>query len=863
MAERARGFLEERREALAASDAPVNGIAGIEVDRDDPTILRVTFVKNLPGAADPAPPAGDPPGPGDISITGGDRSIAVNALTTAADGATLTVTVDHQGDFSTYTLAIQDDVPGYDPILRAIDFSFRLDCDADLDCQAPPMPPMPPPPEPRIDYMARDYESFRQAILDRMATLAPEWTDRNAADIGVTLVELMAYLGDRLSYRNDLIDTEATLETARLRASAARHARLVGYRMGQGVSARAFVQVALAEGVGPQTLPATALQFATRTGALGRPVVSPPDLARTVNAGAAVFEPRHAVRLVPGNHRLHFHDWGDADAVLRKGATGAWLRDPGSLSDLRAGDVLALVQRRDPVTGRAADADPARRHAVRLIADPVVLADPLEPTAPDPAGGGDLALRILRVEWGPGDAPPFDLAIGRSADDPQPAEALGNIVVADHGYTLPETEDLGEAPSLVDPEDRPAEGAPDELKELGALDRPRRFRPRLKRPDLTFSAPLPTPGTEGLQAFDPLGTGPEVTLNPSEAGPMTVVAVPIHETAAALARPDAVKAVAHALLNEADPDGPYRAAADLLGATESSRLFVPEVEADGVTRLRFGDDSLGRRPNAGETFAARYRVGTGLAGNVGADAIAHVAAEGPVAALLAGARNPLPARGGARRETVAEVRKRAPVSFRELKRAVTLDDYETLLAAHPQVQRAQARKRWIGSWSAIFLTVDRVGGGWLTDELRAALLAYLEPFRMMGNDLAIDEPIYRPLELELLVCVREDHFAEDVAEAVEGEFSTGYTLDGRRGFFHPDEITFSSTIYLSRLYERALAVDGVRDVSVRRFQQAGRPATSGLESGVLSFGRREIPLLANDPNRPGQGSLTIATEGGR
>ena len=33
--------------------------------------------------------------------------------------------------------------------------------------------------------------------------------------------------------------------------------------------------------------------------------------------------------------------------------------------------------------------------------------------------------------------------------------------------------------------------------------------------------------------------------------------------------------------------------------------------------------------------------------------------------------------------------------------------------------------------------------------------------------------------------------------------------------------------------------------------------------GVLDFGPREIPVLSNDPNRPGEGRLTIETGGGR
>ena len=50
----------------------------------------------------------------------------------------------------------------------------------------------------------------------------------------MTMVELLAYAGDLLHYRLDAVATEAFLDTARLRTSVRRHARLVDYRMHDG-----------------------------------------------------------------------------------------------------------------------------------------------------------------------------------------------------------------------------------------------------------------------------------------------------------------------------------------------------------------------------------------------------------------------------------------------------------------------------------------------------------------------------------------------------------------------------------------------------------------------------------------------------
>src|SRR5258706_9448630 len=80
-------------------------------------------------------------------------------------------------------------------------------------------------------------------MLDRLATIAPDWRERNPADLGIALVELLAYVGDYLSYQQDAVATEAYLGTARRRVSVRRHARMVDYAMHDGSNARAWVQV--------------------------------------------------------------------------------------------------------------------------------------------------------------------------------------------------------------------------------------------------------------------------------------------------------------------------------------------------------------------------------------------------------------------------------------------------------------------------------------------------------------------------------------------------------------------------------------------------------------------------------------------
>ena len=85
----------------------------------------------------------------------------------------LTLRVAAPGDFSIYRLTVPS--PALDPFFDHVPFSFKAGCPSDLDCRAPP-PPCPPAEAgtPPIDYLAKDFLSFRQALLDFSALRYPE-----------------------------------------------------------------------------------------------------------------------------------------------------------------------------------------------------------------------------------------------------------------------------------------------------------------------------------------------------------------------------------------------------------------------------------------------------------------------------------------------------------------------------------------------------------------------------------------------------------------------------------------------------------------------------------------------------------------
>lgn len=89
-----------------------------------------------------------------------------------------------------------------------------------------------------IDYMTKDYEGFRQMMIDLIPTHTPEWTDHSQSDMGIVLLELLANGLDILSYYQDKAVNESFLPTAKTRRAVINLCRLLGYELRTQLPAR-------------------------------------------------------------------------------------------------------------------------------------------------------------------------------------------------------------------------------------------------------------------------------------------------------------------------------------------------------------------------------------------------------------------------------------------------------------------------------------------------------------------------------------------------------------------------------------------------------------------------------------------------
>ncbi len=784
----------------------------------------------------------------------------VDSIAGATERAhTLVVRTDSEGDYSRYRFALVAGIgatlppAGFDPLLAGIGFSFKVECPSDFDCaEVRPCPPeartLPP-----IDYLAKDYPTLRRLMLDRLSLTVPGWTERSPADVGITLVELLAYAGDQLSYRQDVVAGEAYLATARRRTSVRRHARLVDYRLHEGCNARAWVQVAVSGAPSVRVALGTPLVAATTQSALPIPTVVLRGSAQEqalVETGATWFEAAQDKRLSPALNRMDFYTWGQLGCCLPRGSTGATLR---THLPLAVGDVLVLQEVRSPTSFDQDDADPSHRWAVRLTG---AVHDV------DPSGGlfeptpSNTALNITRIEWEAADALPFALCLG-VAERPELtiSVALGNIVLADHGRTLP-AEPLPQVTSQFR-RYAPAPRQADRCQQAETPPVPVRYRPQLASAPLTWGFDL-AQLMAALPSTDPAASPmwPASLLLP-----LPVRAAQAHVTLAGIS----AAGVASLWLPQSD----------LLASGESAAHFMVETEHDRGSTLRFGDDRNGQRPNPGMRFEARYRVGNGVAGNVGAGTLVHLVldsalyaddpASQPDADSFDSIGNPLPAAGGVEPEDVQAARRDAPEAFRTQERAVTPADYAEVAQRSGEVQRAAATMRWTGSWHTVFVSADRPGQAEVDTAFERRLRRHLERFRMAGYDLEVDGPRFVALNLALHICVADGHFRADVLRVVKRVLSAERLADpalGELGLFHPDNFSFGDPVYLSRVVAAVQAVPGVASVRVDRFERLFGASPTSMADGVVAMGRLEIAQLANNPNFRERGRLALTAGGG-
>jgi hypothetical protein len=731
------------------------------------------------------------------------------------------VTTKYPGDFSRYRFHIED--ARIDLFFNDVFFSFKANCESDLDC-APPAHECPPEPvvDFPIDYTARDFWSFRRALLDFASERYPSWQDRLEGDVGVMLVEVMSALGDEFAYYQDRVAREAYLETATQRRSLRRLARLVDYNIHDGLGASTWLDFKVA--AGPQNIPAgtavvepgkvdpgtgvpqpgTRMQFEVGRG-LSESFAIPPALPRkyVVDSVRNLFLP---------------HQWDEDDLCLPVGTTEIYINGHHK-ADLPFDDTppgkepgkWVLLQTKPPNAAIA-----ARAWMVRLI----MIENRVDPV---------FTQTITLLRWEPEQATPFEM-------DLTVLEVHGNLVPATAGktevrrFTIGPSSDAADRPAAIEREGADGSVAyvsslvdSDEKSLVWLGEAPENASPEIRLTEVKNVAGVWTVRPNGEWTWRPalLGT------NSAQSGDQVFTL----------------------------DDGMWRR---VVGYQRIGKEIVFQDYASDLGKsIRFGDGEFGEVPSPKTIFQVTYRLDNGARGNVAAGTLTQCALAGM------SVTNPLPAHDGLDPETPQQVRQLAPDAFRATTfRAVRPEDYAEAAERLPWVQRAGAAFRWTGSWLTAYVTPDPEGAVFVTEAQAAELDDQINRFRQAGRPAYMLNPRYANLDLEITVCVEPFAYRGDVKERVLDVLCGIGGVRPRPGFFAPDNFTFGTPLERSQLEAVIQDVPGVRAVEGMRIRRRGWFDWSNFSSLSYRVADNEVVRVENNPLLPEAGSVKLYMKGG-
>lgn len=761
------------------------------------------------------------------------------------------------GGFEPYRLTLSHDFGAggsdqIDPFLGSIVFDFKqacetgYDCEREQDCESDAGLDFP------VDYLARDFHSFRRALLDFAAQRYPDWREPIEADMATMLMEIMAHLGDEFAYIQDRHDAESRFASATQRASLEAHAALVDYVPQRGRPAHGEIVLTAAAGASGE-IPADTTYWAA--GESGDGKLSVP------------FTQDHDVWVAEAWNALPIHAIDPEADCFARGMTELLVTRPdpwdASLMPLPPADPTQLDAKiREFLEGRRAiltsdPTDPSfpRRSWPVTITEAEMVEDPLRETATG------VPAQLLRIGWSANEATPFDLSLDGLALEL-------NIASVTAGRKITEFIRVGEDADVA-----AAFGALEPIVIGKLLDLPRMIE--REGPLAAAADERPAIFRHGLAASEATSLRFDAEGNPN---------LNIREL-----EPDGVPSpppvTAYEMLDqhftEAADDPSWTYYADLLKTALDTPAFTVEpgmwrtvrdhqlplasfafgdYAGDAGWTVKFGYGETGRAPADGTILRIDYHTDPGVAANIPSFAIGleplgeSAAPVGPV--LLAEAVNWAPFTNAAEAESAASVKMRAPQKWRaEPRRAVRPEDYSAIIGRKDWVQRANSVSRWTGSWQTDFVSADPVGSVTYSGAMRRELAEEIDCIRLASRDARPAEPDYIDIDIEVIVCIARGFYEGDVLEDLREALEPP-------GLFSPDNFTFGQPLYRSRLEAAAQAVPGVAHVEDIRVRVLGRDTEwRSFSETALFAGPGQIIRLQNDYDRATLGLLRITSVG--
>ncbi|WP_214408044.1 putative baseplate assembly protein [Pseudonocardia lacus] len=623
----------------------------------------------------------------------------------------------------------------------------------------------------------RDFDQLLAELRGRIAVFTPEWTDQGPSDPGITLLELVAHLGETLLFRFNQIPDQTRLWLLRLLAvpplPARRATGLVAFTAGRLAGPPPAVPLGT-------TVQADAVPFR-----VGNDVTVFP-IAVTAVVKTEVDEPTDALLHDELRRLADANDLDLADVVTYEETVLG--PDPTTLTDDQLLDVGPAVDRCLWIAVHAGPGTPGTTDEQRralldrsgpLARTPITLGiagDAARPglgdvapcpgeIPPEPAPGAPDSSLIWEVTGVQGtDRVLFPVAV--AADSTDGLRRSGVVALQLPAAHLSEI-------GLDPPPDPAAPVDPDEAADRAGVGR--NAPPALADgpPVLFWLRAFPREGVPEIGRLRWVGANAADVEQVAQAPPELLGrGHGLSHQELGLANAPVVAESVQVQVQEDGTDWVDWTVVDSLAASSpDDRHLLLDA---GAGRLRCGDSVRGRVLPAGAAVRALgYRHGGGRRGNVAAQALTQVADVGAVTVA-----NPLPTGGGEDPEPIDRALERIPGELTRHDRAVVADDFRQL-ALVPGVGRAECLPRFDPR------TRDRDAAGvvtvivWPTEDPRhpdapladetllRAVCARLDARRLVTTELFVVPATYHPVAVSVGIAVKPGYSTIGVRRWVE------------------------------------------------------------------------------------------------
>jgi len=243
--------------------------------------------------------------------------------------------------------------------------------------------------------------------------------------------------------------------------------------------------------------------------------------------------------------------------------------------------------------------------------------------------------------------------------------------------------------------------------------------------------------------------------------------------------------------------------------------YLLDIGTDNNTVITFGDGVNGLIPANGANILIVYWTGNGISGRVGADTLTKTEDTliQNTQTIILTATNPESSIGGENKESIEHAKYYAPKSLRRGNRLVTLEDYDTYASSYSIAglgNVAIAKSYWKSSdlyaceMDLYVLSKDISGNYVVTSTaLKTQLAADIDVQRCLCQKVNIIDGNINSIIVDMDVYVNSQYSPVTVAANVTDKINEYVT-----------SLTFGGSLYVSKLIDLAMSVDGVYNAVV-------------------------------------------------